>query len=383
MFTWVEVDSRAIRHNLRQFRQLLGKNTLLMPVVKANAYGHGFLEIAKILDKNKDADRICVVNSEEAVKLVEAKIKKPIQILSFFDFNNRILLKLARLDEPSSARQAKKQVIFPFYTLEQAKILNTIGERVRKKIKIHLKIDTGASRVGILPNDLNTFIVQLKKYKNLEIEGVFSHFASSETDRGQTIKQYKIFQNALRVLRKSGINPPIRHMSCTSASALFAFKDLNAARLGLGLYGLYPAEKMKKILKLKPALSWLTKIIQIKTVLKGTKIGYGGSYNAKKDTKLAILPVGYWDGFDRKLSNNGYVLIKSKLCPIRGRICMNLSMVDVSAIKNVKAGDTVTLIGTNGNKTISADDLARQIGTINYEVVDRINPLIQRIIKKT
>ena len=152
-------------------------------------------------------------------------------------------------------------------------------------------------------------------------------------------------------------------------------------RLGLSLYGLYPNEKSKKIIKLQSALSWSTSIIQIKTLPKGTKVGYGGTYTTKKSTRLAVLPVGYWDGLDRKLSNNGQVLIGGKKCPIIGRICMNLTMIDISKIKTANVGDSVVIIGKQKNADISVDELAKQVGTINYEIVDRINPLITRIVK--
>ena len=170
-------------------------------------------------------------------------------------------------------------------------------------------------------------------------------------------------------------------MACSNSSIVYHNSLFNGIRLGLSLYGLYPSLKAKNKIKLKPALSWYTKIIQLRDLPKNTKIGYGGTYTTKRKTKLAIIPVGYWDGYDRLFSNQAQVIIHNKKCPIRGRICMNLSMVDVTNIKGVKTGDKVVLIGKSKNQEITADDLARWAQTINYEIVTRINPLLPRIVK--
>jgi alanine racemase len=170
-------------------------------------------------------------------------------------------------------------------------------------------------------------------------------------------------------------------MSCSAASVLFKLKDFNAVRVGLGTYGLSPTKKIKNKIKLLPALSWHTKIIQIKTIPAGTKVGYGGTFTTTKTTKLATIPVGYWDGYDRKFSNRAFVIVKGVKCPVRGRICMNLSMVDVSGVANIQSGDKATLLGKNGKKEITANDLADWANTINYEIVDRINPLLPRVMR--
>jgi len=369
MLAWVEVDASAIKYNLRQFKKLLGKNCLLMPVIKANAYGHGFLEVAGICAKSPLVDRICVVNDDEALNLIENKIRKPIQILTFYETDNA----------KKSLKLAKKGVIFPLYTLKQAIFLNKIGEGAGKKIKVHVKIDTGASRVGLLPKETIHFLEKIKKFPRLEIEGIFSHFAASEEDRVFTEYQMKRFEDLLKEIEKKGLKIPLKHFACSAASLLYAKSHLNAVRLGLSLYGLYPDELSRRKIKLRPALSWRAKIIQVRTVPAWTKIGYGGSFTAKKPTKLAILPIGYWDGYDRGLGNNAFVLINGIRCPIRSRVCMNICMADVSAVKKVKAGDVATLIGRQGKGEITAGELAKWADTINYEIVDRINPLLPRI----
>ena len=371
MLTWVEIDAKAIKYNLRQFRKLIGHNKLLMPVVKANAYGHGFLEVAKICDKANEVDRLCVVNDDEALLLIQNKIKKPIIILTIYETDN----------VEKSLKLAKKSVIFPLFSLKQAEFLNRVGERADKNIKVHIKVDTGASRVGLSPKEVVPFLIQIKKFARLEIEGLFSHFASSEEDRIYTNYQIKCFTDVIKKTKTIGFDIPIKHFACSAASVLYPKARFDAVRLGLSLYGLYTEELSGKKIKLRPALSWYTKILQIRTLPPWTKIGYGGSYTTKKTTRIAVLPVGYWDGYDRRLSNNSFVLIGGKRCPVRGRVCMNIMMVELPKNIRAKIGDKAVLIGKDHSAEITADELAQKCRTINYEIVDRINPLIQRLYR--
>ena len=369
--TWLEIDSQAIQYNLQQFRKLIGPNNLLMPVIKANAYGHGFLEMARICAQNKNVDRICVVNLDEALALIKNRIRKPIMILSFYDS-----------DKNKLQGAVKNNVIFPLYDLKQAEILNHLGKKSKKKIKVHLEVDTGASRTGVMPKEVLGFVKKMRNYHFLELEGIWSHFASSGEDPKYTHYQLKRFEQVIHILDKADIKIPLKHMACSASTVLYPESRFNAIRLGLSLYGLYDASQIKNRIALKPALSWYTTIIQVKEVPSNTKIGYGGTYTTKKRTKLAIIPVGYWDGYDRKLSNQGEVIIYDQKCPIRGRICMNLSMVDVTGIKKVKVGDKVILIGKSTNQQITAEDLAKWQNTINDEIITRINPLLPRIYLK-
>jgi len=366
MLTWLEISKPALQHNIRQFRKLIGPKVLLMPVVKSNAYGHGFLEVAKILNKEKQVNRICVVNLDEANELINGKIKKPIQILSFFEWN-----------EDKIKKAIKNKVIFPIYSLEYAKKLNKLGEKLKIKVKIAIKVDTGASRVGILPKDTIKFIKTIKQLNNLQINDLFSHFASSEEDKAQTDEQYKIFNNLLKEVEKENIKIPVKHIACSAVPVIYSKANLNAMRLGISLYGLHPGFKTKNKVNLKPVLSWYTKVIQIKNIPKGTKVSYGGTCITNRETKIAVLPIGYWDGYDRSLGNKAFVEIKGQKCPILGRICMNLTVVDVTKVKNIRVEDQVALIGGN----VTADDLAKWADTINYEIVTRINSQLPRIIK--
>lgn len=368
--TWIGISQSAINYNLKQFRKLIGPKVLLMPVIKSNAYGHGFLEIAKICEQNKEVDRICVVSLEEALKLIDFGLKKPIFVLSFYELDKNLLKKAI-----------KNKVIFALYDLKQAQILNDIARQINKSVKVHLEIDTGASRTGVLPQQALNFIKQLKKYSYLELEGIWSHFASSEDNPKYTYYQLNKFKNLINDLEYHHIHIPLKHFACTASTILYRESILNGIRLGIGLYGLHDNKGIEQKIKLKPALSWYTTILQIKELPSRTKIGYGCTYTTKKKTKLAIIPVGYWDGYDRGFSNKAWVIINNKKCPIRGRICMNLSMVDATKVSKVKIGDKAILIGKSRTQQITANDLAQWANTINYEIVTRINPQIPRILR--
>jgi len=367
--SWVEISKSAILHNLSQFQKLAGEAVEIMPIVKSNAYGHGLILISKLISKK--VKWLGVVSLGEALALRKQGIKNNIFVLSYVP--SRYL-----------KEGINQRIDLPLYDLTDAKIISQIAGCLKKKAFVHIKVDTGCGRIGVMPAEAVKFVKAVKQYGNIEIRGIFSHFASSEENAGYTRIQLARFNAVLDALDQIGINIPYQHIACSAAILIRPEVKFNFVRLGLGLYGLWPSARARQIagksypwLKLRPALTWKTKIIQIKTVSAGGKIGYGGTYVAKHKLKLAVLSAGYWEGYDRKLSNAGIVLIKNKKCPIIGRICMNLMMADVSKVKDVKLGDDVILLGMG----ITADDLADQIGTINYEVVTRINPLLPRILK--
>ena len=369
MLTWVEINREAIEHNLKVFRRLIGKKVQLMPVIKSNAYGHGFFEVAKICEMSPAVNRICVVSLAEALALRQINIRKPIVILSIFE-----------LDAVSVAEGIKKNIAFPLYTLKHAAFLNSIGKKLHKRVQVHLKIDIGTTRVGVLISELNLFLNELKKFSYLNIEGLFGHYASSEFNSAYTKKQLVQFNEADKILKNHGLTPTIKHTACSAATMLHPEAYGNAVRVGLGIYGLQPSVHTAKKVRLRPALSWQTTVIQVKTVPRGTRISYGGTFITKRQTRLAILPVGYWDGYVRALSNKSFVILHGKRCPVRGRICMNLTIVDVTEAPKVTVGDKATLIGEQGKTAVTADELAKLSDTINYEVTTRINPLLPRVL---
>ena len=370
MLTWVEINKAALIHNLNEFRRLIGNSTLLIPVVKSNAYGHGIVEVASICESSDAVDRLAVVNLDEALLLRLCNIKKPIQILSFFEEND---------DKVKEA--IKKNISFPVYSIKQLHYLNSISKRIGISCKIHIKIDTGTSRVGLTSEEIPEFINEIKKCNKLICEGIWSHFSSSESNSKLTKKQNIVFNKAEKIFNSCGINFEIKHISCTAATVLHNFAKHNAVRVGLGIYGLHPTATTSKKIDLVPVLTWKTKIIQVKNLKKGASISYGGKYIMPKNGKIAILPIGYFDGYDRAWSNKSHVIIRGKKCPVRGRICMNLTIVDVSGLKTCSVGDTVTLIGSQNKSRITVDELAKlSKDTINYEVVTNINPQISRFV---
>lgn len=371
--TQLTISKKALRYNLNQFKRIVSKNTQTMAVVKSNAYGHGIVECAKTFVA-AGADWLGTVNLKEALLLRKNNLRCKILVLSYFD--------------PDKLKEAvKKNITLTIYNYGAAFTLNKIGQQLKRRIKIHFKVDTGTSRLGVLANNCLPLIKKIQELDNIEIEGIFSHLADSENpDQTFTNKQINVFEKLLLKLAEQGINIPLKHIACSASTLLNNRSHFNLVRLGISLYGLWSIEKDgKKIQKLhkkfnlQPALSWYTKIIQIKELPAKVTIGYGGDYKTTKKTQVALIPIGYWDGYDRKLSNLGQVLIRKKKCKIRGRVCMNLTMVDVTDVKNVRVGDRATLIGKDGNSIITADELADSINTINYEIVTRINPLIPRI----
>lgn len=370
--TWVEISKSALLNNLDQFTKLAGKAVKICPIIKSSAYGHDMGQAAKTL-QNRPIWGFGVVNLVEALLLRRQGVRKPILVLSYVNADLKTGI--------------KQNISFSVYSLTFAEKLNRLGKKLSKRVNIHLKIDVGTSRLGLLPQEMPVFLSKIKSFKNLKIEGMFAHFADSESlDWNFTLKQLVLFNKVIRQAENEGFKIPVKHMACSAAALGSKNTHFNMIRLGLSLYGLWPsdairrrAEKKYNWLSLKPALSWHTKIIQIKKLPKGSLIGYGGTYKTNKPVKLAVLPVGYYEGYDRRLSNKGEILVKGARCPVLGRVCMNMMMIDVSKIKNLKAGERATLIGKQKNIEITADELAEKINTINYEVVARINPLIPRL----
>lgn len=373
--TWLEISASAIRHNINQFKKVVSKKTELMAVVKSNAYGHGMVEVAKIAVKT-GVKWLGTVNLDEALELRKASIKTRILVFSYW--------------HPDKLAEAvKKNITLTVYSYSAARDISAIAKKLHKIARVHFKVDTGTSRLGARTDFALALIRKISDLPNIQIEGIFSHLADSENlNQKFTNQQIDQFEKLITQLEEQGITIPINHIACSAATLLNQRSHFNLVRIGISLYGLWSVEKdgarVKKLHKqfgLRPALSWYTTIVQVKELAAHTPVGYGCTYTTTKRTKLAIIPIGYWEGFDRRLSNCGEVLIQGKRCPVRGRICMNLTMVDVTHLPNVRAGERVTLIGRDGEAEVTSDDIAKKIGTINYEVVTRINPLLPRLYK--
>ena len=368
--TWVEISQSALIHNLKQFRKIIGSKVRLLVSIKANAYGHGLVEVAKLAASN-GADWFGVNSLAEAKILRDNKITKPILILGYIQLKQlQILSKLKNIS----------LVVYNEATIKKLGQINSI-------FKIHLKLETGTNRQGINPDNILDFITLIKKYGNIKIEGFYTHFANIEDTlkHSYALSQLKIFNKTVELLKKRKIKIPIIHAACSAATILHKETHFDLVRPGISVYGLWSspetqlsAKRKKKSINIKPVLSWKSIVAQVKEVKKDSSIGYGCAEKVFRDSKIAVIPVGYWDGFDRGLSNIGNVIIKNQRVKVMGRVCMNMFMVDVTDIKNVMPEDEVVLLGRQGQEEVTAEEIAQKLGTINYEFITRINPLISR-----
>ena len=373
--TWIELDTSAFEHNIALYHSQLTCNTLFAPVIKSNAYGHGFLNIAQLCQNNTHVDWLCTVSLSEALILRNNNITKPLLVLSILD------------DDLEAAIIHNIDLVL--YDLDYAQKLNSLAQKLKKQVFVHIKIDTGLTRLGVLAKDALSFIQTIASLPFVTIRGIFSHFSNTENKEDPvSLGQLNIFNNILTLCKQNNITISLKHISCSAAITRYHESHYNFARAGIGIYGLWPSQDNKIVTQqhtphfiLKPVLTWKTHIIQVKTIPPATSIGYDCSFIAQRASTIAILPIGYYDGFDRKLSNKGHVLVNNTLAPIVGRNAMNLTMIDVTTIKNVHVGTKVTLLGNHFGLT--ADDIAQHIGTINYEVTTRIHENIPRIVTKS
>ena len=367
--TWVEVSKDALKYNIETIRRLANPTAggkIVMGVVKSNAYGHGLVETAKLFLKY-GADWLGVDNIDEAISLRKAKVNFPILVLGYTPV---ALFSLA-------AKYKIKLTLYGEEIFKQA-------SKFKKGIDFHLKIDTGMSRQGVLVSDLPIFLSNLKKFPEVKLEGVFTHFANADnlSDPSYPRQQLANFYRALEIIKKIGLTPKIVHAAATTG--LFALPEamFDMVRVGVAFYGLWPSQEFKNrfsSFNLTPALAWKTRIVQIKKIPKNTPVGYGITEKVKKDSTVALLPIGYYDGYFRSLSSVGEVLVSGQRCKVLGRISMNLTVVDINKASGARVGDEAVLIGQMGDEQITAEEIAEKLGTISYEVVARINPLLPRV----
>jgi alanine racemase len=373
---WVEIGRSALVHNVAEFRRLIGARRKMLAIVKANAYGHGLLEAARIV-REAGADWLGVNSLEEGVALREAGHTSPILILGYVPLDG-------------VAEAVVRDLRLVVYNEETVAKLAEASRKLGRPAYLHFKLETGTNRQGIPPEKITGFISRARRRSGVVVEGISSHFANIEdtTDHRYPRRQLEIYRSAIEALGKRGIRVPLRHMSCTAAVILFPETWFNLVRVGIGLYGLWPSketylsclEKRRNPLSLRPVLSWKARIAQIKKVPKDALVGYGGTYKTTRPTTLAVIPVGYYDGYARSLSNSSYVLVKGRRAALRGRVAMDFLTADVTDIPGVGLEEVVTLIGRDGAEEISADNLATLAGTISYEVLARINPFVPRIV---
>ena len=364
---WCEISKEAIKHNLKKIQDFVGPKVAIMAVVKANAYGHGAVETSKIaLDSGA---RVLGVSSfVEAKQLRGAGIVAPIVILGFTPAENYLDM-------------VRNNLTVTIRSLDVARALSTAARREEKVARVWVKVDTGMHRLGLNPGEVLFFVKKVQSLPNLNITGIFTHFAEAEnSDPSFSKKQIASFKELLEELKKEGI--PTLLASAANSAAVFKLKEshFNLVRIGIAMYGLKPEKGFDYGVNLKPALEFKTEITQVTGSNKGESVGYGREFVAKRPTLVATLAVGYGDGFRRAPKNWGKVLIKGHGVPIVGRVSMDQAAVDITDLKSdIRRGEKVILIGKSGEEKLVAEEVAEQLGTISYEVVSAISSRVSRI----
>lgn len=365
--TWAEVDLDAIAHNFRAARNHLPKDMKLLVTVKANAYGHGALRVAQLLQNR--VDYFALATMDEAVQLRQAGIRTP-------------LLILGPVQPADYDRAAKYDVALTVSSLQEAGAISACGVSCGKKITVHMALDTGMSRIGFpCTEEAARQIRQAAALPGIYVEGIFSHFALSDSpDKSYANLQTENFR---RMLAAIGVDFPIRHLY-NSAAIVDMPPEFDMAREGIILYGLLPSDTvdLSRIGGIKPAMALRSHVSFVKTLPAGTPISYGCTYCADRESVIATVMAGYADGVPRLLSNRGEVIIRGMKAPVVGRVCMDQLMVDVTHIPGVQPGDTVTIFGTDGEAAITADEVAEKARTIGYELVSGIAPRVPRVYLK-
>lgn len=369
--TRAEINLDNLQHNISEIKRITSSGAFLCAVVKADAYGHGAVEVANTA-LSCGARYLAVAILEEAVFLREAGIKAPILILGF-------------TPEEQFDKIVEYGITQTVYNLNSAKLLSKKAKECGVKAKVHIKLDTGMSRIGFpARTSCLTDIEEIFKLPGIEVEGVFTHFAKAdERDKSFTKEQYEKFDMIIKALDSRGFRIPIKHVANSAAIIDLPEMHLDMVRPGIVLYGIYPSDEVKREkINLKPVMSFKTRVSHVKRVPAGTPISYGGTFVTKRESVIATLPVGYADGYPRLLSSRAEVLIKGKRAPIVGRICMDQCMVDVTDVPGVMPGDDVELFGEGKNGGVTADEIARIVGTIPYEIVCGISKRVPRIYIK-
>ena len=377
---WAEVDLKAIAHNVRELRSITDSRASLMAVVKANAYGHGVLEVSRKVLEN-GADVLGVARLNEGIELREAGFDVPVLIFGY-----------------TPPMLAKKLIEFDLtqtvWSYKTAETIAGVAVSYNKKIKAHLKVDTGMGRLGLLPDccrpssiDRNLTITALREVESiaslsgLELEGIYTHFATADSsDKSYAKKQFEIFVDFLNELRLAGLIAPVCHAANSAAIIDMPETHLDMVRAGISIYGLNPSDEVdKRRISLKPAMALKARVVHLKKVPTGFKVSYGITYETRKPTTIATVPVGYADGFNRLLSSRGHVLVGGRRAPIVGRVCMDHTMLDVGHIPDVYLEDEVVIFGNQGDAAITVDEIASTLNTINYEIVSALTARVPKI----
>lgn len=354
---WIEIDLRAITHNLKAIKSIIGQETKIMPVVKADAYGHGLIPVAQTLVQ-AGAAFLAVSYVEEGIKLRAAGVNVPIVVL----------LGVLRAEIEAVFSYKLTPVV---YRLEVARALSEAAQKYKKTLPVFVKIDTGMGRLGVFYKEAYDFLKTVSHLPGLKVVGVTSHLALAETDEEFTKIQIKRFKTVLETAQTLGLELKFNHIANSAASLQYQDSHFQVVRPGLSIYGIYPLPSLKEKLTLKPVMSFKTRVIYLKWLPARAGVSYGHTFITPRPTKVAVIPIGYDQGLFRQLSNKGEVLIKGKRAPIIGTICMHLTMIDVTSIDGVDIGEEVVILGKQGKEEITANEIAQKAGTISYDVLCR------------
>ena len=365
--TWAEVDLDAIAHNARQLKRHIGDRTALMAVVKANAYGHGAVPVARVALRS-GATHLAVSRVEEGVQLRAGGITAPILVMGYA--------------VPAQAADIVRHRLTPTVnTLELAQALSAaVAKQRTRPLAVHLKVDTGLGRFGVLPEEMLHFAQALVDLPAILLDGFYTHFCSAdETDTSHTYNQFELYQRLAQQLEEAGIAIRLHHVANSAATLRFPKMHLDLVRCGIALYGLRPSPEVETVIPLRPAMTLKSRVARVRTLPACSGISYGRTYVTPTTMPVALVPVGYGDGYHRVLSNKGAVLIRGKRAPIVGRVCMDQFVVDVSGIPDVQRDDEVVILGRQAQEEITSDEIAAWAGTINYEVVTSILSRVPRV----
>lgn len=366
--SWVEVNLAHVKHNCQTVRNIVGDDVIICAVVKADAYGHGAVEVSKACIE-AGAQYLAVAILSEAIALREAGVTVPILIMGW-------------TSEEVFAQAIEHDICLSIFQMEKAKRLNQMALEQGKKAVVHLKIDTGMSRLGMQADETGLQLAEaVLRMEGISVEAIFSHFSKGdEADKTFAIEQLEKFWWFTEALeQRSGVHIPIRHMAASAGIIDIPESHFDMVRPGIMMYGYQPSDEMHNIADLKPVLSWKARVAHVKTLSPGCLIGYNGSFELQKETLVATIPVGYGDGYNRLQSNNGYVICQGKKLPIIGKICMDQFMVDASQIPDLKTGDDVILLGEAEGVSITVTEMAKHWGTIEHEVTCGIAARVPRI----
>lgn len=374
--TWVEVSRPALCHNLDLFRSLRMPGTRLLAVVKANAYGHGIEFVARVCVE-AGVEMLGVHSADEVRMLRRAGVSGPVLLMGY-------------VTAEQVAADVDSDVEVLVSTVEVLDALQAHARRLGRPLSVHLKVDTGTNRQGVTPAEAPK-LARAAIDRGLRVTGVATHFANIEdtTDHTFAYRQLARFCEAVEAVRAVAGQTVVAHAACSAAALLFREADFGMVRVGISLYGHWPSRETylswllahgRDGIKLEPALSWRVRVGQLKDVAAGEPIGYGLTFRPTRPTRIAVLPVGYADGYPRALSSRSRVLVHGRPAPVVGRVCMDIVMVDVTDIDGVRVGDVATLIGRDGQERVSVEELAELSGTINYEILARLSPLLPRVL---